>query len=155
MGGRLEVGGWERGGSHPTNGVLTENRVAKCSYSYVAPRVVCLCGGMPGRQVINVHSIRCVTVKRSVRPGLVIERQVALQSLVRGADGLVGVQIDLLVFDTLPQPLDTHLVAPTPFPVHADQDAVVFQQPRELQTGQLIPLISSVLTFSRYARVNE
>lgn len=39
--------------------------------------VVCLRGGMSGRQVIKVHSIRCVPVKRSVRPGLVIERQVA------------------------------------------------------------------------------
>ena len=103
--------------------------------------MVCLCGGMPGRQVIKVHSIRCVTVKRSVRPCLVIERQVARQSLLRGAEGLVGVQIHFLVFDALPQPLDKHVVAPTTFPVHTDLDAVVFQHPREFLAGELTPLI--------------
>jgi hypothetical protein len=40
--------------------------------------VFCLCGGAPCRQVVKVHSIRRVTVKRPMRPGLVIERQVAL-----------------------------------------------------------------------------
>jgi hypothetical protein len=36
-------------------------------------------------------------------------------------------QIHLLIFDALPEPLDKHIVAPTAFPVHADLDAVVFQ----------------------------
>jgi len=39
--------------------------------------VVCLRGGEPCGQVVNIDSIRCVPVKRPVRPGLVIERQVA------------------------------------------------------------------------------
>jgi hypothetical protein len=60
---------------------------------------------------------------------------------VRGADGLIGVQIDLLVFDALPESFNTHVVPPTPVPVHADLNAVVCQEPRDLQTGELAPLI--------------
>ena len=64
--------------------------------------VVCLRGGEPRRQVVQVHSIWCMAVKHSMRPCLVVERQVAGQSLLGRADGLVGLQIDLLVFDALP-----------------------------------------------------
>ena len=101
----------------------------------------CLCGGEPCRQVVIVHLVWRLAVKRPVRSGLVVERQVALQALVRCADGLIGVQIDLLVFDALPESFHKHVVPPTPFPVHADLDAVVFQEPRELQAGELAPLI--------------
>ena len=48
---------------------------------------------------------------------------------------VVRVQIDPLVFEALPQSLDEHIVAPTPFPVHADLNAVVCQEPHELQAG--------------------
>lgn len=78
--------------------------------------VVCLRSGEPCGQVVNIHAIRCVSVKRSVQPGLVIERQLACQSLLRGADRLVGMQIHLLVFDALPEPLNNHIIAPTAFP---------------------------------------
>ena len=63
----------------------------------------CLCGGAPCRQVVKVHVIRCVPVKRPMRPCLVVKRQVALQCLVSSADGLVGAQIDLLIFDAFPE----------------------------------------------------
>ena len=76
-----------------------------------------------------------------MRPGLVGERQIAFQALARGLDGVVRVQIDLLVFDALPQSLDEHVVPPTPFPVHADLNAVVGEKPGELLAGKLAPLI--------------
>ena len=76
-----------------------------------------------------------------MRSCLVVERQVALQALLRGADGLVGVQIDLLVFDALPESFHEHVVPPAAFPIHADLDAVVLQQPREFLAGELAPLI--------------
>jgi hypothetical protein len=82
-----------------------------------------------------------VPVKRPVRSGLVIECQVACESLWRGAACLVGIEVHLLVFDALPEPLDKHMVAPTAFPVHADRDAVVFQESGELLAGELAPLI--------------
>ena len=49
-----------------------------------------------------------------MRPGLVVERQIAFQALVRGLDGVVRVQIDLLVFEALPQSLDEHVVPQHP-----------------------------------------
>ena len=76
-----------------------------------------------------------------MRSGLVVERQIALHALVCSPDGVVGVQIHLLVFDAFPESLDEHVVPPTPFPVHADLDAVVGQQPRERLAGKLAPLI--------------
>ena len=76
-----------------------------------------------------------------MRPGLVVERQIAFQALMRGPDGLVGVQIHLLVFDALPESFDEHVVPPAPFSVHADLDAVVDQEPGELLAGKLAPLI--------------
>jgi hypothetical protein len=66
-----------------------------------------------------------LTVKRLMRSGLVIERQIAFQTLVHSPDGVVGLQIDLLVFDALPQSLNEHVIPPTAFLVHADLDAVV------------------------------
>jgi len=91
--------------------------------------VFCLCGGEPCGQVVNIHSIRRVSVKRLVRPDLVVERQVALQPLLGCADGLVRMQVHFLVFDALPQPLDKHIVAPAPLPVHADGHAVGLEEP--------------------------
>ena len=71
----------------------------------------------------------------------VVERQVAFQALLSCADGLVGVQINLLVFDTLPE-ASTNSLSRQPLPVHADLDAVVSQKPRELLAGELPPLVS-------------
>ena len=56
---------------------------------------------------------------------LIVERQVALQALVRSPDGLVGMQIHLLLFDTFPEPFNEYVVSPAPLPVHADLDAVM------------------------------
>ena len=53
--------------------------------------VFCLRGGEPCGQVVHIHAIRRVSVKRPVRPDLVVEDQVALQALLGCADGLVGV----------------------------------------------------------------
>jgi len=103
--------------------------------------VVGLRGGEPCRHVVKVHSIWCVAVKRSVRPGLVVERQVAFQSLVGCADGLVGVHINLFVFDALPEAFHEHGVAPEACAVNADPNAVLFQSTRELQARELAPLV--------------
>lgn len=52
-------------------------------------------------------------------------------------------QIHLLVFEALPEPLDKHIVAPAPGSVHADLDAVLFQQARKLQARGLVALIGT------------
>ena len=75
-----------------------------------------------------------------MRPGLIVERPIALHALVGRTDGVVRVPLDLLVFNALPQSLDEHVVSPTPFSVHADLDAVAGQKPRKFQAGELAPL---------------
>ncbi len=77
-----------------------------------------------------------------MRPGLVVERQIAFQALVRGLDGVVRVQIDLLVFDAFPESFHKHVVTPTACAVQADLNAVRFENPRELQARERAPLVS-------------
>ncbi len=72
---------------------------------------------------------------------LVIECQVALHALVRTPNGVVGVQIDLLVSEAFPESFYQHGIPPTPFSIHADLDAVVRQESRELLAGELAALI--------------
>lgn len=43
------------------------------------------------------------------------------------ADGRVRVQVDVLVLDRLPQPLDKHVVAPAALAVHTDRDPVTLE----------------------------
>lgn len=101
----------------------------------------CLRSGAPHRQVVKVHLIGRLAVKRPVWAQLIIEGQVPLNALMRSADGLIGVQIDFLIFDALPESFHKHVVSPTFFFVHADLDAVVGQEPRKLLAGELAPLI--------------
>lgn len=88
-----------------------------------------------------VHLVGFLAVKRPMRPGLIVERQVVRQALVGRIDGVVGMQIDLLVFNALPQSLHEHVVSPPPFSVHADLDAMVGEHPRELLARELAPLV--------------
>ena len=46
---------------------------------------------------------------------------------------------DLLVFDAAPQPFDEHVVAPSPFAVHADGNIVAGKQTGERRAGELCP----------------
>jgi len=57
-----------------------------------------------------------------VRPDGVIKLQVFSDGSSGFADRLVGVEIDLLILDRLPGPLNEHVVASTAFAVHADPD---------------------------------
>ena len=47
----------------------------------------------------------------------------------------MGVQIELLVFDAAPQPLDEDIVAPGSFPVHAGLDAMARQHAGKFVAG--------------------
>jgi hypothetical protein len=53
----------------------------------------------------------------------VVEVQIAADGGTGLADVVVGLQINLLVFDAAPQPLDEHIVPPRSFAVHADGNA--------------------------------
>src|SRR6478672_26945 len=68
-----------------------------------------------------------------MRTSAVVKVEIPADRMSRLADGFVGSQIDLLVFDAAPQPFDEHIVAPGSFAVHADGDAVVGKQAGELR----------------------
>src|SRR5215204_1134958 len=57
------------------------------------------------------------------------------------ADAFVGAQIQLLVFDAAPQPLDEHVVPPSALAIHADRNAVAAEDASEGLAGELRALI--------------
>src|SRR6202163_2665270 len=60
-----------------------------------------------------------------MRSSPVVKVEISTNRASRLTDGFVGSQIDLLVFDAFPKPLDEHVVSPSSFAIHADGDAVV------------------------------
>ncbi len=76
-----------------------------------------------------------------MRPELLVEGQVAYHALARSADSLIGVEIDLFIFETPPQPFDKDVVAPASGPIHTDLNVVSLQEPRKLLAGELAALI--------------
>src|SRR5205823_7405677 len=90
----------------------------------------------------EVGLIRGHVVKTRMGPSSVIKVEIPADRMSRLADRFVGSQIDLLVFDAAPQPLDEHVVSPCTLAVHADGDAVAGEQAGEGRTGELRALIS-------------
>jgi hypothetical protein len=92
-------------------------------------------------QVGEVKRIRRAAFKRAVRTPKIGELQIAPDATARRAHSLVVEQIHLLVLDGLLQPLHEHVVAPASHVVHVDGDAVVLEQLRDFETGELTVLI--------------
>ena len=65
-----------------------------------------------------------------MRPLAVVKVQISANRRARLADAVIGAQINLLVFDRFPEPLDEDVVAPRALAVHADRDLVVDQHAR-------------------------
>ena len=94
-------------------------------------------------RVVRLSQYTCLTSCRQapVRSVLVVERQVPPQSLMGGADAVVGLQIHRLIPRIPPQPFHKHVVPPAACAVHTDPDAMVFQTPGELLVGELAALV--------------
>src|SRR6187455_2220922 len=76
-----------------------------------------------------------------MRTPCIVEVQVATDRSAGFADIVVGSQIDLLVFDAAPQPLDEHVVAPGALAIHADRDGVVGEYAGEGRARELRALV--------------
>src|SRR5450755_4501541 len=76
-----------------------------------------------------------------MRSAAIVEIEVSADRVSRLADALVSPQIHLLILDAAPQPLDEHVVPPSPFAVHADGDAVAGEQAGERRAGELRALV--------------
>ena len=92
-------------------------------------------------QRIKVHAIGRFAVKRGMWTPLIVKLEIAVQALPGVGDRVVGVQVNLLVFDAFPEPLDQHVVDPTTLTVHADLDAVLLDQVDKLCAGKLAALV--------------
>ena len=71
----------------------------------------------------------------------VVEEEILCQAIPCLGDRLVVVQIDFLVLNGSPQPLDKDIVEYSTPAIHADADAVLFQAASKLQAGKLPALI--------------
>ena len=71
----------------------------------------------------------------------IIKVQVAADRSAGLANAVVGIEINLLVFNAAPQPLDEHVVPPGALAVHADGDPVFDQNASECRAGELAALI--------------
>ena len=76
-----------------------------------------------------------------MRPLRVVKGEVPGQLQFGFGDILIGVEIDVLIFDALPYPLDKDVVNPATLAVHADLDAIGFENPGEFGAGELAALV--------------
>src|SRR5215212_8657625 len=74
-------------------------------------------------------------------PASIVEGQVPADRGASLADRVIGPEIDLLVLDRPPEPLDEDVVAPGTLAVHADGDAGLVQHAGEVVAGELRALI--------------
>jgi hypothetical protein len=92
--------------------------------------------------MVNIQSVRCPAVKLQMQSGLVVEPQIALQTVMRRADGVMCVHIPLIIIcNALSETFDDQDIPPAVFTVSADLNPLVFHAPRELMAGELNPLI--------------
>ena len=66
-----------------------------------------------------------------MRPTAIVEIEIARQRLPDLGDRLAAVQVNLLILDRFPESLDEDVIAPAPFTIHADLNAVFLKQTDE------------------------
>src|SRR6478752_4590376 len=76
-----------------------------------------------------------------MRTATIVKVEIPTNRASRLTNGFVGSQIDLLVFDAFPQPLNEHVVSPGSFAIHADGDAVVGEHAGKGRAGELRALV--------------
>jgi len=88
-------------------------------------------------RTVEVYLVGRLCPQAGVRASGVVELDVARDLASGFAHRLVGVQVDVLVFERTPEALDEDVVAPAALAVHADLDAFFFEPPGEGFAGEL------------------
>src|SRR3989304_8859868 len=83
----------------------------------------------------EVHLVRGPVVEALMRPARRVETEIARQRSLHLPHRLVGVQVDVLVLDTAPQPLHEHIVDPAPLAVPAAANLLVGGNRGEMLVG--------------------
>ncbi len=76
-----------------------------------------------------------------MRSSSIIEIEIATDRGARGADAVIGPEINFPVFDAAPKPLDEHVGAPRALAVHADGDSIPGERADQGLAGELRALI--------------
>ncbi len=76
-----------------------------------------------------------------MRPDLIVEGHVARHPLLGVGDGLIGMEIDLFIFEAPPQPFDEHIIPPPLRPIHTDLNVVSLQESAGFLPRQLAALV--------------
>ena len=92
-------------------------------------------------QAVEVYLIGRERFQAGVRPDGVVELQVAGDGSSGLLDRGVGVKVDLIVLDGLPDTFDEDVVAPAALAIHADLDPFIFKPPGEGLASKLAALI--------------
>src|SRR5690606_26983220 len=71
----------------------------------------------------------------------VVKGQISTNAPTGLGHSLVGVEVDLLVFDRTPEPLDEDIVPPRALAIHRDGDLRLLQHGGEVDGGELRSLI--------------
>ena len=71
----------------------------------------------------------------------IVKGQISADASAGIGHGLVGVEVDLLVFDRTPEPFDEHVVPPRPLAIHRDGDFRLLQHCGEVDRGELRSLV--------------
>ena len=84
---------------------------------------------------------RRASVKARMRPMAVVEVDVAAERSSRLVDAVIGPQIHLLVFDSAPEALEEHVIAPRAPADHGDRNLVLDQDVGVGVTRELAALV--------------
>ena len=85
--------------------------------------------------MVEIGAIRRPGVKARMRALAVVKIKISAERGARLADAVIGLEIDLLVFDRAPEPLDEDVVPPSSLAVHADRDGIVEEHAGERGAG--------------------
>ena len=82
-----------------------------------------------------------LVVESLMRPFLIIEEEVVGQSPVEVCNRVVGLDVEVLVFDRAPEAFDEDVVECSTASIHADGDALLLQAASEPRGGELAALV--------------
>ena len=90
---------------------------------------------------MEVYLVGSLCPQAGVRASGVVKLEVTPDLASGFADRLVGMQVDVLVFERTPEALDEDVVGPATLAIHADLDAFFFEPSGEGFAGELTALI--------------
>src|ERR1700748_2256514 len=103
-------------------------------------------------QAFLVDLTRCAITQALMLTLRVVKVQPATNASLSFGHSRISMEVDLLVLETAPQPLDKDVVHAPALAVHADRDAMPLQDAGEVVTGELAALVGIENLWATMAR---